>query len=117
MKRILSLLLIFVMTFTFVVPTFAAEKPIKVRLMNYMDSNGKWVKEKYIEFDVEPQIIDGRTMVPIRAVVEELGWSVFWQGDTKVETGTETPVINGFSSVILTKEFRTNSKSYNYETL
>ena len=125
MKKYFSLLLVVVMIFSLAVPTYAAkdkkgtvakEETIKVKLCNYIGPNGKWVKEKYIEFDVEPQIIDGRTMVPIRAVVEELGWSVFWQGDTKVETGTETPVINGFSSVILTKEFRTNSKSYNYET-
>ena len=88
MKKIFSLLLVFVMLFSLAVPTFAStdkkgtvakEETIKVKLCNYVDANGKWVKEKYIDFDVAPIIIDGRTMVPIRAVAEELGWRVNWQ--------------------------------------
>lgn len=34
-----------------------------------------------IDFDVEPQIIDSRTMVPMRAVFEALGADVEWDGD------------------------------------
>ena len=85
MKKLISLLLCLIMVFCVTVPTFAADKPIKVRLCNYMNPNGKWVSEKYIKFDVEPQIIDGRTMVPVRAVAEELGYSVGWnQKDQRV---------------------------------
>lgn len=29
-------------------------------------------------FDVEPEIIDGRTMVPVRAIFEAMGASVSW---------------------------------------
>lgn len=103
MKRLLSLLLVFVMIFAFSVPTFAASKTtkddaIKVRLCNYMDKNGKWVKEKYIKFDTDPIIINGRTMVPIRAVAEELGYEVDWNpsqwGDKIGEVGIKYSMVN-----------------------
>lgn len=107
MKRLLSLLLVFVMIFAFAVPTFAATKEkqkkgsddtIRVRLCNYMDNKGNWVKEKYITFDTEPIIINGRTMVPIRAVAEELGYEVDWNpsqwGDKIGEVGIKYSMVN-----------------------
>lgn len=36
-----------------------------------------------IEFDVNPEIIDGRTMVPLRKIFEEIGASVKWDNDTQ----------------------------------
>lgn len=36
-----------------------------------------------ISFDVEPQIIDGRTMVPLRKIFEEIGALVKWDSETK----------------------------------
>lgn len=38
--------------------------------------------------DNEPQIIDGRTMVPVRAIFEGVGASVEWDSETKNITGT-----------------------------
>ena len=38
---------------------------------------------KKIEFDVAPEIIDGRTMVPLRKIFEEIGAAVKWNDDTK----------------------------------
>lgn len=38
---------------------------------------------KNIEFDVKPEIIDGRTMVPLRKIFEEIGALVKWDGDTR----------------------------------
>ena len=38
---------------------------------------------KAIEFDVQPQIIDGRTMVPLRRIFEEIGAVVKWNGETQ----------------------------------
>lgn len=35
-----------------------------------------------ISFDTEPQIIDGRTMVPIRAIFEAMGAVVYWDSTT-----------------------------------
>lgn len=85
MKKVVSIFLIFVMLFsTCCFSVYGAEKPIKVRIRNYMaDSGHTWTEEKYIKFtDVQPQIIDGRTMIPIRAVAEELGYEVFWDKET-----------------------------------
>jgi len=36
-----------------------------------------------IEFDVKPEIIDGRTMVPLRKIFEEIGAFVKWDEDTQ----------------------------------
>lgn len=38
---------------------------------------------KKIEFDVKPEIISGRTMVPMRKIFEELGATVKWNSDTQ----------------------------------
>ena len=38
---------------------------------------------KQIEFDVNPQIIDGRTVVPLRKIFEEIGALVKWDNDTQ----------------------------------
>lgn len=84
MKRCLVLMLSLVMVFN--LSSFVYAEPsvsndeIKVILKNYTDKNGDLVREHKVEFDVEPQIINGRTMVPIRAVAEELGFSVSWDG-------------------------------------
>jgi hypothetical protein len=80
------------MVFSISVPVFAAQKeqPIKVKLCNYVDKSGKWVKEKYLKFDVNPEIIDGRTMVPIRAVAEELGYTVGWNDNNNIGLVTIT---------------------------
>lgn len=85
--KFISLLLALVFVFSLSVPTFAAEeKPITVKLCNYMNKSGKWVSEKTIKFDVDPIIINGRTMVPIRAVAEELGYNVDWNPDNYGDT-------------------------------
>ena len=45
--------------------------------LNYFNENGK------VEFDVEPIIINDRTMVPIRVISEILGFKVDWEDATK----------------------------------
>lgn len=42
-----------------------------------------------IDFDVPPQIIDGRTMVPIRAIFERMGAEVTWDDGTKTAVSTK----------------------------
>lgn len=37
-----------------------------------------------IKFDVPPQIINDRTMVPMRAIFEALGYEVSWNGETNI---------------------------------
>ena len=44
------------------------------------------LNDQKIEFDVQPQIINERTMVPVRAIFEALGASVDWDGSTQTVT-------------------------------
>ena len=46
------------------------------------------VNGKAVSFDVSPQIINGRTMIPIRAVAEVLGGTVSWQESTNTTSIT-----------------------------
>lgn len=39
--------------------------------------------EKQIELDVEPQILNGRTLVPVRAVAESLNAKVNWDSESQ----------------------------------
>ena len=66
-------------------------------IKSFYDSNNN-VKEKDIKvkldgnilsFDVPPQIINDRTMVPLRAIFEALGASVEWNQETKTVTSTK----------------------------
>ncbi len=42
------------------------------------------INEELIYPDVAPMIVEGRTMVPIRAVAEKLGYKVFWDGENQL---------------------------------
>ena len=44
---------------------------------------------EYLNFDVKPQIIGGRTMVPLRAIFEALEATVAWDGATQTVTSTK----------------------------
>jgi len=45
------------------------------------------INEQQVAFDVQPQIIDGRTMVPMRKIFESLGAVVSWDAASKTATG------------------------------
>ncbi len=45
-----------------------------------------------IEFDVPPQIINDRTLVPMRAIFEALGADVSWDGDRKSITAVKDDI-------------------------
>lgn len=70
MKRIISLLLAAIMMFSVNLVTFASDAI-------YVTLDGI-----YVDFDVKPQIISGRTMVPIRAIFEKMGAMVEWDANT-----------------------------------
>ena len=72
-NKVLSLLLVMVMAFTFVVPMTVSASDIKVTL------NGQ-----QIQFDQPPVIIDGRTLVPVRAIFEAMGCTVLWDDANKI---------------------------------
>lgn len=46
-----------------------------------------------LEFDVPPQIIDGRTLVPMRKIFESLGAVVTWDNSTQTATGRKGDTI------------------------
>lgn len=48
---------------------------------------------KTLDFEVAPQIVEDVTMVPLRAIFEELGASVFWNDDDKSILGVKDNVI------------------------
>lgn len=43
-----------------------------------------------LAFDVPPQIINGRTLVPFRAIFETLGYEVFWDEENRIAMGAHT---------------------------
>lgn len=79
MKKLVSVLVL-IMSLSFVLVSFA-EEDIKV----YVNNEGGLYSK--VNFDVTPQIIDGRTLVPLRAIFESLGATVEWDGSTGTITG------------------------------
>ncbi len=48
---------------------------------------------EYVKFDVPPQSINNRTMVPLRAIFEALGAEVEWNNNTQTVTAMKDDVI------------------------
>ena len=55
------------------------------------------INGKKLEFDVKPQLINGRTMVPLRAIFEALGATVNWDDATQTVVFTRN-----FTAVVMT---------------
>lgn len=56
---------------------------------SYASNDIKVVLEgKELVFDVPPQIVEGRTLLPLRAIFEALGLEVGWDNTTRTITGT-----------------------------
>ena len=47
-----------------------------------------YVDTQLIQTDVPPQLVNGRTLVPMRAIFESLGAEVTWDNDSRTATGT-----------------------------
>ena len=73
MKKLLSIMLCLGIALTIIISTKSVSAD---EITVEIDGNK-------IEFDVNPEIIDGRTMVPLRKIFEELGASVKWDSDTQ----------------------------------
>ena len=71
MKKFLGLLLSIVISLSFSVPSLAAG-PIRIT-----------IDRQPISSDVAPQIINNRTMVPVRVISENLGYRVEWDAPTR----------------------------------
>ena len=72
MKKIISLLLVVGLVLSSATLTFANENEISV-----------YVEGQKVSFDVPPQTINDRTMVPIRAIFEVMGATVNWDNATQ----------------------------------
>ena len=46
------------------------------------------LNDEYMNFDVEPVIMNGRTMVPFRAIFEALGCTVSWDAENRIASGS-----------------------------
>lgn len=78
MKKIASLTMVVVLLLGMFAFNVSAQENVSV----YIDGTK-------IEFDVQPQIINGRTMVPMRKIFEELGAVVDWDNSTQTAIGTK----------------------------
>ena len=93
MKKLLSLIIAAVML-TAALPAVYGADDITVNLDG-----------RKLEFDVQPQIINDRTMVPMRAIFEALGADVLWDDSTKTVTaekdGTEIIMNIGYDMMFV----------------
>lgn len=75
MKKILKPLFLLALIL-FLIPNIAsatAETPIRI-----------WMNGSYIQTDVDPFIENGRTLVPVRVITENLGYQVDWDGENQL---------------------------------
>lgn len=54
---------------------------------NYSTANGVTLNGYKLDLDVKPIVIEGRTMVPVRAILERLGMNVTWDNNARVVIG------------------------------
>lgn len=78
MKKIISLLLVIGLVLSSATLAFANENEISV-----------YVEGQKVSFDVPPQTINDRTMVPIRAIFEVMGATVNWDNATQTAICTK----------------------------
>jgi hypothetical protein len=78
MKKIISLLLVVGLVLSSATLTFTNENEISV-----------YVEGQKVSFDVPPQTINDRTMVPIRAIFEVMGATVNWDNATQTAICTK----------------------------
>lgn len=118
MKRFLGLLLAVTMLLC-PVAAFAApdtdapaETPAVISAPAERDDVIVEINGELIDFDVPPQIMNSRTMVPMRKIFETLGVEVRWLPDTRQILsikGEDAIVFQIDAPIVLIHNFRTNS--------
>ena len=78
MKKFISVLIAVISVFCLTICANAADEKINVYLDGFYGTDGQ-----KINFDVPPQTINNRTMVPIRAIFEAMGATVDWDDATQ----------------------------------
>ncbi len=79
MKKMMAVFLIFLMMIS-TVPVLA-------------DNISVYLDGQRLEFDVPPQLVNGRTMVPMRKIFESLGAAVSWDDPSQTATGKKGDTI------------------------
>lgn len=64
------------------------------------------INGKAVEFDVAPVLENGRVLVPLRKIFEELGATVTWEDETKTATA-----IKGDDSIVIAADNETMDKN------
>ncbi len=67
-----------------------------------------------IEFDVQPEIIADRVMVPMRTIFETFGTKVKWDGETQTVTAKKKSKTIGMT--IGSKDMTKNEETYSFDT-
>ena len=80
-KKVVSLLLTLIIVIGMFAMPVNADGGIKVLLDG-----------QELAFDVPPQLINDRTMVPMRKIFEAMGANVEWNGDTQTVTATKEDI-------------------------
>ncbi len=66
----------------------------KTKIVLNLGSNLAYVNDKEVEMDVEPMVVESRTLIPVRFVSEKLGYDVLWKGEDNavhINTSKKTP--------------------------
>ena len=82
LKKCTSLLIVLIFLISMVTPVYAKNNSINVQL------NGE-----NISFDVAPQMVNNRILVPMRTIFEKLGANVDWDEQTEAITATKDGTI------------------------
>jgi len=80
--------------------------------INPLEVNLIWDRDAF-NFDVPPQVIDGRTMVPLRALFEKFGYDVVWDSETATAVCTnarQTIYVKIDSKVITIEDLLTGNQ-------
>lgn len=99
LKKIVSLLLCMLLSLT-CINAFADTQAMSIALQ--IDNSNMSVNGTEKVIDAPPVIKDGRTLLPVRAVVEEMGGSVSWDNEAKQAT-----LNHGDNTIVLTIDSQT----------
>ncbi len=103
MKKFL-IISVFILSLVFLCVTSNAQQGVSV----YLDG-------QKIEFDVEPCIINGRTLVPVRAILEAAGATVGWDSATSMITASKDNTFISFAIDNTTLAIKQNGRTRNVE--
>lgn len=74
-------------------PVYDTPNDINPNIAVKSDVISVFVNDEKVNFDVNPMLINNRTMVPVRAIFEALGATVTWDNDTQTAKGVLDDVI------------------------